>query len=226
MLFGVFAEAAKGNYDTLRTYSPRPPPEKQRQIDLFGGGAFAHYSFPIAGLGGFHAEAFIRAGKNDNKFDSIFIRQPVQYKNSNTYYGGHIGFGKAFFLNERDMLDVYAKGFYNTVDAGGIKTTVEEDIEFDKIESAVSRVGARYTRSWNDCLQTYVGGAWERGYQGRVDGVYLAKRYDFKAEELKGESGMGEIGLSVRLLETPLTVDLSAFGKGGCQEGYGGSPVG
>lgn len=222
MLFGAFLEAGKGRYDTYHNYNPAAPQSNNGKADYFGGGAFAHYSFPLLGVEGFHVEAAIRTGKIDNKYDSIFNNAPVYYRNKTNYYGGHIGLGKAFDLTDQDILDVYAKGFYTVLDAGGVKTSARENVEFDKVESVVSRVGARYTRNWTDCFQTYIGGAWEREYQGDVDGTYAGKHYDVGAE-LKGDSAFGEIGFNLQPSYLPLEIELSAFGKGGRQEGVGGS---
>lgn len=127
-----------------------------------------------------------------------------------------------FSLTEGTGLDLYAKGFYNVVEAGGVDTSAKENIEFDKVESITTRLGVRLSHEFNDRVAAYVGGAWEHEFNGQVGGTYLGKNYDF-GTELKGDSAFGEIGLNVRPLQIPLTVELSAFGKGGRQEALGGS---
>lgn len=222
MLFGAFVEAGRGRYDYFHNYNPAAPQNNDGKSDYYGGGAFARYEFPVYQWDGFYAEASMRAGKIDNQFNGLFGTESVTFDNHSSYYGGHFGLGKVFSLTDRTGLDLYAKGFYNAVESGGVMTSSKENLDFDRVESITTRIGGRLTHQFTEQFVAYVGGSWEKEHNGRVDGTYLGKDYDF-GTSLKGDSGIGEIGFNLQPSYLPLEVELSAFGKGGQQEGFGGS---
>ena len=84
------------------------------------------------------------------------------------------------------------------------------------------RLGGRLTYAVNEHISPYVGAAWEHEFDGTARATSLG--YALDAPSLKGDTGIGELGLSwTPSADTPLTIDLSVQGYTGIRQGYTGS---
>ena len=112
--------------------------------------------------------------------------------------------GREIKLNKTDVLDLYAKYFYNhrgsvSFDAGG-------HYDLDAVESSVLRLGTRYTVKKNENINYYGGLAVEQEFCGRATG--LADDVAIRGADISGTSVRGEIGASFQPGKTvilPLT---------------------
>lgn len=74
----------------------------------------------------------------------------------------------------------------------------------------------------NEYIRPYIGAAWEHEFDARAR--VTTNGYDIDAPDLKGDTGIGEIGLSLTpSSDLPLTVDLGVQGYTGQREGVTGS---
>ena len=97
-----------------------------------------------------------------------------------------------------------------------------ERLRFNDINSNRLRFGGRFAYTVNEYLRPYIGAAWEHEFDGKARGT--TNGYDIDAPKLKGDTGIGEIGLSLTpSADLPLTVDLGVQGYTGQREGVTGS---
>jgi hypothetical protein len=83
-------------------------------------------------------------------------------------------------------------------------------------------VGTRVSYAISEKLTPYVGAAVEREFDGKAKAS--TKGFALDAPSLKGNTGIGEIGLSYKPSATlPLTFELGAQGYVGKREGVTGS---
>ncbi|MDR2787178.1 MAG: hypothetical protein LBD06_02225, partial [Candidatus Accumulibacter sp.] len=88
------------------------------------------------------------------------------------------------------------------------------------------RLNARYNHALNASLAGYVGAGWEKEFDGKAKGTLttpFSGTVKLQTPELKGDSGLLEVGLSTApLAKTPLTVDVGIQGYWGQREGVTG----
>lgn len=84
------------------------------------------------------------------------------------------------------------------------------------------RLGGRFACVLNEHVGPYVGAVWEHEFDGKARAT--TNGYDIDAPGLKGDTGIGELGLSLTpLVDLPLTVDMGVQGYTGKREGVTGS---
>ena len=84
------------------------------------------------------------------------------------------------------------------------------------------RFGSRFAYAVNEYVSPYVGAAWEHEFDGKARAS--TKGYDMKAPSLRGDTGIGELGLTFTPSQTlPLSFDLGVQGYVGKREGVTGS---
>jgi outer membrane autotransporter protein len=95
-------------------------------------------------------------------------------------------------------------------------------VKFDDVGSSRVHLNARFTAALNATAKAYVGAAWKHEFDGkakaRIDGLKV------DAPNLRGDSGFGEIGLSITpAANKALTLDFGVQGYAGAREGVTGS---
>ena len=83
------------------------------------------------------------------------------------------------------------------------------------------RFGTRFTYDVNPTVSPYVGVAREHEFDGRARGTTYG--YDISSPSLRGDTGIGEIGISLAPEELPITLDFTVQGYVGKREGVTGS---
>ena len=222
LTFGAFFETGSGSYNTYNNLHNYGSVDGDGDNTFYGFGLFAHNKFPY----GIYAEASVRGGWIHSNFD---LDQDHDYYGASfdytsTYWGAHGGLGVVFDIGEKGKLDVYDKLFWTHLDSEDVSTRWEK-VYFDEVDSLRNRLGARYTHSFTDKVQAYVGGAWEHEFDGKSDGHVRVAKSDIglkDAPEMKGSSGFAEVGLSVQPTDSKFYFDVSAFGLSGQEEGIGG----
>ena len=134
----------------------------------------------------------------------------------------HAGLGYVWDLTDALSLDLSAKYFWTWQDSADSDLSTGEALHFDAVNSHRLRLGGRLTWAVTEHVSPYIGAAWEHEFDGKARATSLG--YDLDAPSLKGDTGMGELGLSwTPSATTPLTIDLAVQGYTGMRQGYTGS---
>ena len=212
--WGVFYENGSGNY---RTYNDFDNEFFRGDGSLVynGGGIAARYE----NSHGVYTEGSLRAGMLKSEMTDAFSDggNKYGYESETAYYGAHIGVGKIFSLGDDSDLDVYGK-FFHTYTEGDSFNVVDDEFEFDSINSDRLRIGARVTSNKENKFSTYYGLAYEYEFNG--DAEMRAAGMKAPTQSLQGSSVMAEIGLNYQPTpDSPWSFDLNMRGYAGERQG-------
>ncbi|MDR1677252.1 MAG: autotransporter outer membrane beta-barrel domain-containing protein [Deltaproteobacteria bacterium] len=174
---------------------------------------------------GFRIEGSARVGKLRNHFQSdVFdtvYGQKMDYRFEAPYLGYHAGLGYELHLNDRSSLDFSGRYFLTTLKDDRVVLQTGEVVDFNKTTTSRLRAGVRYTRDQTERMTFYLGGYWEQEFDGRSDAQ--AHMFPFHSDELKGTTGVGELGIIFRSTEDrPWNVEAGLQGYGGRNRGFSG----
>ena len=218
--FGGFVEAGNGSYDAYNTLSVYGNSSGDGETKYFGGGLFAHNIWD----NGFYVEASGRIGSADHDF-SYNNHAGHQYDGkSSTYYGLHAGLGYKFAPSwEKGEFDVYGKFAWTHMDGYDFRLSAIEKLKMDDIDSYRTRLGARYTHTYNNGTELYVGAAWDHEFDGESKGSIVGGNRIKNYAKTEGSSAFFETGLRINPADTPVSIDVGIFGTAGQNEGFGGT---
>lgn len=223
---GAFFEYGNGSYNTHNSFSNAADVDGDGNTYYLGGGILARMDFAPAGQGRFYAEASGRAGNIHNAYDSSDLRdasgRTANYDSDSPYYGLHFGAGYVWEITDKASLDLYVKYFWTRQQGTSVDLSTGEDLSFKDADSSRLRFGGRFAYALNEHVSPYLGAAWEHEFDGRARAA--TNGYDIDAPNLRGDTGIGELGLSLTpSVDLPLTVDLGVQGYTGKREGVTGS---
>ncbi|GFH63423.1 MAG: outer membrane autotransporter, partial [Candidatus Desulfovibrio kirbyi] len=119
-------------------------------------------------------------------------------------------------------LDTYAKYFLTQMDGDSVRITTGEPVEFETVTSRRLRLGTRFTYAINEYVSPYIGVGYEREFDGQVNASTYG--YDLDAPSLRGDTGLGEIGLTITPAEgKAFSLNVGLQGFTGVREGWQGS---
>ena len=189
----------------------------------------ARYDTKPVGPGKLYFEGSVRFGRVESDYQSSdFLTATgnrVRYDSSAPYHGLHAGLGYIWNFAENTNLDIFAK--YLWTHQGGDSVTIEGDrIKFKAIDSHRLRAGARLNHTVNTAsglsVAPYIGAAYDHEFDSQANST--VNGVSVEAPEVKGGTGMGEIGLVFKPSPNlPLSFDLGAQGYTGKREGVTGS---
>ena len=190
-----------------------------------GGGLAGRVDFASSGPGSLYAEASVRAGKVHNKYSNSDLRDTqgrvANYEATSTYCGFHLGLGYVWNVTEAASLDLYGKYFWTRLKGDTVTLSTGDPVEFRKADSSRLRLGGRLARAVNEYVSPYVGAAWEHEFSGKSQATSYGLAID--APSLRGDTGLGEIGLTLSSGSLPLYFDLGVQGYVGRRKGVTGS---
>lgn len=223
---GLFFEFGSATTGTYNSFSNAASVSGDGSTWYMGAGLLARMDFNDCGPGHFYAEASGRAGGLHNEYRNDDLRDAdgrrAEFDTSTPYISLHAGLGYIWNLTDALSLDLHAKYFWTWQDSADTDLSTGEALHFDAVNSHRLRLGGRLTWAVNEHISPYVGAAWEHEFDGTARTTTLG--YTLDAPSLKGDTGIGELGLSwTPSADTPLTVDLSVQGYTGVREGYTGS---
>lgn len=223
---GLFFEYGSASTGTYNSFSNAASVSGDGSTWYMGGGLLARMDFNDCGPGHIYAEASGRAGGLNNTYRNDDLRdgdgRRAEFDTTTPYVSLHAGLGYIWNLTDALSLDLHAKYFWTWQDSADTDLSTGEALHFDAVNSHRLRLGGRLTYAVNEHISPYVGAAWEHEFDGTARATTLG--YDLDAPSLKGDTGIGELGLSwTPSATTPLTVDLSVQGYTGVREGYTGS---
>ena len=226
LTLGAFFEYGNGSYDTNNSFSNAASVHGDGDADYLGGGVLGRMDFIDAGPGHIHAEASFRAGGVHNEYSSSDLRDPLgrkaEYDTSSAYYGFHLGAGYVWNITDAASLDIYGKYFWTRLEGESVTLPTGDPVTFKDADSSRLRLGGRLAYAINEHVSPYVGAAWEHEFDGRARAA--TNGYDMDAPSLRGDTGIGELGLTLKPSSTlPLSFDLGVRGHAGKREGVTGS---
>ena len=223
---GLFFEYGSAASTTYNSFSNAASVTGDGSTWYMGGGLLARMDFTDCGPGHIYAEASGRAGALNNSYRNDDLRDGIgrraEFDTTTPYVSLHAGLGYIWNLTDALSLDLSAKYFWTWQDSADPRLSTGEALHFDAVNSHRLRLGGRLTWAVNEHVSPYVGAAWEHEFDGTARATSLG--YDLDAPSLKGDTGIGELGLSwTPSADTPLTIDLSVQGYTGIRQGYTGS---
>ncbi|MDR1041065.1 MAG: autotransporter-associated beta strand repeat-containing protein, partial [Deltaproteobacteria bacterium] len=223
---GTFFEYGNGSYDTYNSFVNAPSVSGNGDIDLAGGGIAGRMDFNDTGPGHFFAESSFRTGRVHNEFGSSDLRDvqglPARYKSSSAWYGFHLGTGYVWNVADSVSLEIFGKYFRTSLKGDTVRLSTGDSVKFDDSESSRLRLGSRLAWAVNEHLTHFMGAAWEREFDAFSRADFGG--YSIDAPTLRGDTGIGELGLSFRpSLFLPMTFELGVQGYVGKRKGVSGS---
>lgn len=216
--YSAFFENGSGNYNTFNDFDGNAL-RGDGNVVYNGGGMAVRFDKE----NGFYTEAAVRAGSVKNEVSNALSNgsSTYGYETDNTYYGGHIGIGKTFKLENGKAWDIYGKYFYMHYEDDSIMIAGDR-FDFDSVDSNKLRIGARFSEQQGEKLTSYYGLAWDYEFSGDVSGI--AAGYDMHSPSLEGSTVIGEVGFRYTPgKESPWSFDAKLRGYVGQQEGISGN---
>ena len=216
--YGAFFENGSGNYNTYNEIGGAGF-RGDGNVLYNGGGVMVR----LDKENGFYTEAAVRAGsvKNEAGKNLSDGQHTYDYETENAYYGGHIGIGKIFKLDNGKAWDVYGKYFHMHHEGDSVEIA-GDTFDFDSVDSNKLRIGARFSEQQGEKLTSYYGLAWDYEFSGDVSGA--AAGYDMHTPSLEGSTVIGEVGFRYTPgKESPWYFDANVKGYVGMQEGLSGN---
>ena len=143
------------------------------------------------------------------------------YNFNSMYYGFHAGGGYIAEIDQAGSeLDLSAKYFYTHREAQDF-SLFGERVELDSITSSRIRTGGRLTYALTEQIKPYAGGYYEYEFDG-VSGVRV-RNMEIRGSSIKGSTGIGEIGVVLESVSTPIQFEFGLQGSGGKRKGVGGA---
>ena len=216
--YGAFFENGSGNYNTYNEIGGAGF-RGDGNVLYNGGGVMVR----LDKENGFYTEAAVRAGsvKNEAGKNLSDGQHTYDYETENAYYGGHIGIGKIFKLDNGKAWDVYGKYFHMHHEGDSVEIA-GDTFDFDSVDSNKLRIGARFSEQQGEKLTSYYGLAWEYEFSGDAGGT--ANHYAMYTPSLEGSTVIGEVGFRYTPgKESPWYFDANVRGYAGMQEGISGS---
>jgi len=217
---GAFFEHGAGNYHTGNDFA-----SGHGDTQYTGGGILGQVSFEDTGPGHFYAQAAIRAGGVTSDFSTSDLQASginAGYDATKAYRSLYAGIGYVWDVMSNARLDTYAKYFLTQMDGDSVRITTGEPVEFETVTSRRLRLGTRFTYAINEYVSPYIGVGYEREFDGQVNASTYG--YDLDAPSLRGDTGLGEIGLTITPTEgKAFSLNLGLQGFTGVREGWQGS---
>ncbi|MDR3155158.1 MAG: autotransporter outer membrane beta-barrel domain-containing protein, partial [Deltaproteobacteria bacterium] len=223
---GVFLEFGRGEFDSYNDFAGLPTVHGSGDVTYIGGGLLGRFEIGSAGSSRPYVEGSVRLGTTRSDFTSDdflgILADRASFELHSGYYGFHVGAG--YILNlaglgDDGSLDLSAKVFHTRRD-GDEFAVLGARASTSAVSSTRLVAGARLSFGLSELVKPFVGGYFEHEFQGEsqviVDGFELPKA------SLEGNSGIGELGVTLTPPSVPLEVELGLQGTGGKRQGVSG----
>jgi hypothetical protein len=216
-ILGAFIEHGEGDYDSYNSFAGARY-HGTGDTEYTGGGLLAHLDVDDA----LYFEGSLRGGRVKTDYDSRDFGQPVAYDAKSNYLGAHVGAGYRLPVGARASLKLYAQYLWSHQEGDKVTLANGDPVKFSDLDSSRARLGAKWEHGLNKTATAWVGAAWEYEFDGKARARYYDAPID--APELKGDTGMLEIGLTIApAANRPMTLDFGIQGYAGKREGATGS---
>ena len=227
LIIGPFFEAGFGSYNTYNSFDNAASVNGEGRTNFLGAGILARFDFADITLGHPYLEGSFRFGHAFNTYNNEDLADglgnSVDYDTDAPYQSFHAGLGYIFNLTETDHFDLYGKYFWSHMGGSDVKV-LGDPIEFDDVHSSRLRFGGRYSHDFvtdkNYFISPYIGVAYEHEFDGKARATTYGQ--DIKAPSLKGDTGIGELGVTFKH-QNGLSLDLGLSGYVGKRQGVVGN---
>ena len=225
VLAGAFFEAGWGGYDSHNSFSNAASVKGDGDISYYGGGILGRYDFAPTGPGNVYVDASFRAGHVSTDFNSSDLvdnaGRKADYDSGSAYYGAHAGLGYVWNITDKASLDLSTRYLWTHQDSDSVKV-LGDPIRFKAVDSQRWRTGARFSYAVNDYVAPYAGAYYDHEFDGKARAS--TNGYKIDAPDLKGGTGVGELGLSIKpVKDSGFSMDFGVQGYTGVREGVTGS---
>ncbi|MBQ1461716.1 MAG: autotransporter outer membrane beta-barrel domain-containing protein, partial [Selenomonas sp.] len=215
LLYGFAGEYGKGRYDSY--YGNM---HGKGDSDYGGAAVFVRHQ----NNGGMYYEGSLRAGRTKADYSSTdftgYVGKSIGYDTDSSYYGAHLGLGKAIKLTGNNEVDVSLRYFYSHTGDDSARLTTGETYQFSAVNSHRLRLGAKLVHAFNAESKGYFGAYYEHEFGG--DAKATVAGYSTGTPSLKGNSGIFEIGWLHQPANSNYTLDLGLVAACGKQRGIAG----
>ena len=225
LLLGAYVEGGWGDYNSHNAFSNAASVKGNGDTNYYGGGVLGRFDFK----NNIYTEASFRIGQLDTDFSSSNLRDLMgnraSYDSSSTYYGAHLGLGYGWNITDATSLDLSTKYLWTRQNSDSV-TVAGDPITFKASDSHRVRTGARLSHAISTesglAFKPYIGAAYEHEFDGKAKATTYG--YSLDAPDLKGGTGIGELGLSFKpAAGSGLSLDFGVQGYTGVREGASGS---
>ena len=215
LLYGLAGEYGKGSYDSY--YGNM---HGKGDSDYGGAAVFVRWQ----DIGGMYYEGSLRAGRTKADYSSRnftgYEGTTIGYDSNSSYWGAHLGLGRAIKLTGNNEVDVSLRYFYSHTGGDSARMTTGETYKFSAVNSQRLRFGAKLTHAFTAESKGYFGAYCEREFGG--DARASVAGYSTGTPSLKGNSGIFEIGWLHQPANSNYTLDLGIVAACGKQRGIVG----
>jgi len=218
VLYGAFAEYGRADLDTHNSFTSQSDIRGTGDSTYWGGGIIGRFDHNS----GTYVDASFRMGSASTNHSSSdyqgFVGQNISYDTNSLYLSTHLALGYNWQVFGSGNIDTYGKYFW-AHSSGDDATIAGDAYKFSAINSHRLRFGARYTHAINKYVSPYLGASYEHEFDSYVSSSVQGLTFD--APNLKGDTGIFELGISVNpLANIPMTIDLNTEIFTGMREGY------
>ena len=215
LLYGLAGEYGKGSYDSY--YGNM---HGKGDSDYGGAAVFVRWQ----DLKGLYYEGSLRAGRTKADYSSRnftgYEGTAVGYDTDSSYWGAHLGLGRAIKLTGNNEVDISIRYFYSHTGGDSARMTTGETYKFSAVNSQRLRFGAKLTHAFTAESRGYFGAYCEHEFSG--DARASVAGYSTGTPSLKGNSGIFEIGWLHQPANSNYTLDLGLVAACGKQRGIAG----
>lgn len=222
LVSNLFVEAGRGNFREDTSYS-NISRHISGDVRLAGGGVSARFNHHS----GFYVEGSLRGGYVENELTDGLIDgsgRSVGYENDSFYFSTHAGLGWQIPIAQNLLLDIYGKSFYTYLpedDTNIYADGQDTKVEFKSDESFRIRTGVRLYYTNPQHLTGYIGLAYQRDFSSDVE-ITVDAQEILDTKGMRGDIGMGELGLRYAHPEKPWHFDAKIRGHVGQRQGISG----
>lgn len=224
LTLGAFSEGGWGSYDSHNSFSNFASVNGDGDTSYYGGGLLGRYDLTSGALSGLYFDASARLGRAKMDFDTDDIKyngSDADFDSASLYYGLHGGIGYIWNITDAASLDLSAKLLWTRQESDSVSVHGDR-VRFKDADSLRTRLGGRFAYAVSEHFTPYVGAYWEHEYDSKARSTVNGNSID--APDLKGDTGMGELGISFKpVADSGLSLDLAVQGYTGKREGVTGS---
>jgi outer membrane autotransporter protein len=214
---GAFFEGGDGDYDSKNSFA-NATVKGDGDVRYYGAGILGRFDF----AGNFYLDGSLRAGRVENDFSAVINGKQSKYDSASQYASLHTGAGYLWQVSETNTLDFNAQFLWTRQDGDNVTLSTGHRVRFSAADSERLRLGAKFSTAVSARANFHVGAAWEREFDGKIKAT--VNGYAIAAPELKGNTGIAEIGFELRpAANHPLRLDIGFQGYRGQRDGTAGS---
>lgn len=206
---GALYEYGNGTYDTYNSFNIGKA-KGSGNTHYYGAGLIAKYTYDI-----FYTDASLRYGRSKTNYGNNDIitggGSRLSYKNTVDYWGGHVGAGFTYAINNKNTLDTSLKYLVTSLD--GADAMIEGSyVKFNKANSTRMQLGEQLRHQLSPTVMIFGGLAYDYEFNGRprvkVDG------YNIDKASTRGSTGIVELGVNVKPIPKATQLELGFVTKG------------